>query len=138
MSAVGLLLVLLIMGGLAVAVLAAVGRSGTTTLPTLPPGLITTLPPEPGGALPPAGNDATAAEQIACRSNYQAVRQAVDYYETLNGHPPPSMAALGSILKDNIDSSAYTITIDSHHRDQIDVATQGHPASAGDGNCSFA
>lgn len=136
MSGIGVLIALLIMGGMAVAVLSASGGSGTTNLPTLS-GLTTVAPPA-DGASPPAGNAISLAQQSACRTNFSAVQQAVAYYESLNGQAPRNMVDLGSILRSPVSTSAYSITIDPHRPGEIDVSTDGHPAMAGDANCAFA
>ena len=127
---IGLLVVMCILGGLAAVVLSSQGgtnghRNSSST---------SVVNASPANA---AANISSAAV-TACRANYQAVTAAVSEFEVLNGRPPKAMSDLSSMLKDQPSSAYFTITVDSAHPGQVDVATQGHPAAPGDGNCAYA
>jgi hypothetical protein len=130
---IGLIVAVAILGGLAAAVLVSRGsdtgaRLGGALKPTQTPSA------SPGAAAP----DIAAAANATCRADYQAVNTGVSYYQALNGHAPADIAALGSLLKDPVASPRFTITINPQHPGQVEVATPGHPASPGDGNCAYA
>ncbi len=132
-SLIGLVLVVLILGGMAAVVLGSQGGSGGTRgspSTTLAGGLSAS----PGLA----GKDITAAAATACRADYQAVTQAVSYYQTLNGKLPGDMAALQSLFKDPVTSRYFTISIDTHKPGVVDVGTPGLATQAGDANCAHA
>ena len=59
-------------------------------------------------------------------------------YQVLHGKPPGNIAALVSMLRDQITSSYYTITLDPARAGAVEVATPGHPATPGDANCAYA
>lgn len=130
-SAVALLAVLLVLGGIAGAVLALQpnhnsGRGAGRTQPTV-------------NASPShASGDISQASQEACQANYQTLQTAVSEYEAVNGRPPASMNALTSMIHSPVSTYFYAITIDPDHPGQIDVATRGHPASPGEAGCRYA
>jgi hypothetical protein len=82
--------------------------------------------------------DISEAAQIACRTNYQAVTQAVYEYEVLHGTPPADIAALASMLRGPVTSSYYTITLDPTRAGAVDVATPYHSGTLGDANYAYA
>ena len=100
------------------------GRSGGSTP--------STLSPAPGQAAVNIG----AAERAACASDYQAVSVAVDSYTAENGKPPTNMSQVQPMLKDPVSGPMFTISITAGG--MVTVATPGHPATAGEGNCRFA
>lgn len=130
-SLISLLVVLALLGGLAtIVVMAQSSTSGprqSIHIPQLP---------SAGVAPANAGPDISAATVDACKANYQAASQAVAAYEALNGHPPPNVSAIQAMLKDPLNGVGFQITIDPSGRPE--VATAGHPAAAGDSNCSYA
>jgi hypothetical protein len=128
---IGLVLVLGILGALGAVVLVMGGSGGRdlptgTALPTLK------SPSHSGAAI------LSDAANVVCKADYAAVSAAVSDYETLNGKPPASMAALGSILKDPGSSSRFSIIINPNSPGQVEVAAGGHPAQPGDRACAFA
>ena len=128
---IGLLLVVAILGGLAA--IAIVATNSETSVPSVgTKGSPTTLASGSSGA----ASDIQAAAIVACRTNYQAVNEALQAYEAINGHAPTNIAALQGELKDPVTSPDYTFGIDA--KGQITVATKSHPASPGDANCAYA
>lgn len=83
-----------------------------------------------------ASNDISAAARVTCQTDYQAVQQAADAYTADQGHPPGAMSDLAGMLRDPVTSPYFTISIGS--TGQIEVATPGHAATPGAGNCAFA
>ena len=96
-SLIGLLLGVVILAGIAAAVLASTeGRNGSgSTEGSLTIGSGTTIGAVPGAA----SADIAAAAVMECQIDYQAVIEAVSYYEAVNGHPPASTGDLSTILK---------------------------------------
>jgi hypothetical protein len=130
-SLVALLVTMVLLGGLTViALMAESGTSGSK--PTVP------LPHSPSLGVAPAdaGPDISAAAIEACHASYQAGLQAVATYETVNGHPPASVAALQAMLKDPLEGAGFRISLDQTGR--VEVAATGHPAAVGDVNCAYA
>jgi hypothetical protein len=134
MGLLGLILALGILGGLSA--MAVVGLSGST----LPDTSELTLPtPAPSDASQMShGSDNNAAAVAACRSDYQAVQSAASVYRVLNGADATRMRDLQSILKDPVTSPYFIISIDPQNPGVIEVATSGHAARPGDGNCAYA
>ena len=92
----------------------------------------TTVSASPGAA----AGDISAAAVAACRASYETVSTAADYYSTLYGHPPASMTALASMLKNPVTGRGFTLSISAAGK--IEIAAPGHPATPGDGNCAYA
>jgi hypothetical protein len=128
---VGLLLVLLIMGGLVAIVLTQIGH-GTQSVHLTNPLTGSTLSANPSGA----GADISAAQAVACRTNYEAVSQAADIYTTTHGRPPTAISDVAGMLRDPTSGPGFTIGVNA--AGQITVATPGHPAAPGPGNCAYA
>ena len=130
-SLVSLLVTLVLLGGLAgIVVMAQSGSSGPKTSIQIP------QLPRVGAAPANAGPDIAAAAIEACKATYQAVSEAAATYEAVNGHPAPNVAALQAMLKDPVNGVGFQITLDQSGR--AEVATPGHPSSAGDANCAYA
>jgi hypothetical protein len=83
-----------------------------------------------------AGGDVAAAEAAACESNFEAAEAAVKSYEAETGSPPTAVAEVQALIRDPLSSAFFTITIDPNEPGQLQVATRGHPAVDGDGNCT--
>lgn len=132
-AALGLLVVLLVLGGLACVVIIAQpgggSKLGTST---------GTASSQLNASSANASTNTSAAAEVSCRTDYEIASQAVSYYETLNGHPPKDTADLSTLIKDPLSSPYFTISIDPYLAGQVDVATKGHVSSPGDGNCSYA
>jgi hypothetical protein len=129
-SLVGLLAVLVVLGGVSAAVVVTETSSpgGQNRVPT---GRGSTLNASPSGA----GGDIAAAAATVCRTDYEAVSQAEDEYQTMNGRPASGMSDVAQYLRDPVTSRYFTITVVSG---KVEVATPGHPATVGEGNCAFA
>lgn len=80
----------------------------------------------------------SAASVAACQSSYQAVQSAVDEFEYDTGTGATNMSQLQGFLHGSVSTPQYTISIDRSLAGEIDVATPGHPAAPGDGNCADA
>lgn len=130
-SAVGLLVTLLVLGGIAGAVFAL--QPGTKTSPGAAK-TATTINASPAKA---ASNISQAAQE-ACQSNYQAVQTAVSEYEALHSQPPATMKELASMIRSPVSTYFYAFTIDPHHPGQVDVSTPGHAATPGEAGCRYA
>jgi hypothetical protein len=128
---VGLLLVLLIMGGLVAIVLTQIDQRPQSVHLTNP---LTgsTLSASPSGA----GADISAAQEAACRTNYEAVSQAADIYTTTHGRPPSAISELAGMFRDPTSGPGFTIGVNA--AGQVTVATPGRPAAPGSGNCAYA
>jgi hypothetical protein len=128
---VGLLMALLLLGGLAAVVVTALPDSGTNsrhgTTSSLP-GLVTQHPEA----------QISAAAQAACQANYAALEEAVAVYQAQHGALPSSVAKVQSYFRGSLSTPEFTLTIDPSHPGQVEVRTNGHPASDGDGNCRYA
>lgn len=77
-----------------------------------------------------------AAAVATCRTDYSAVAEAASDYKLLNDRPAPNLSALDQILGSKSVSSPYfmiSVTVGS-----VNVATLGHPAAPGNGNCAYA
>jgi hypothetical protein len=126
-----LILAVAVLGGLAALIpLLTSGTSGHHADQVLAPQVAS----RPQGA----AADIQAAGATTCRVDYQAVQNAVQEYEAMNGRPPASLAELQTVLQGPIASSRFAITINSGHPGEIDVSAPGHPAEAGSGNCAYA
>jgi hypothetical protein len=128
---IGVLVGLVILAGMAAAVLASQGGAGGdhqthSTQTTID------ASPAKGAA------DISAAAQATCRTDYSAAAEAASEFQTLNGRPPASLAELEPFFKDPLTSSAFTITVSSDVAGQLEVETPGHPAQPGDANCAYA
>ena len=130
-SAVGLLVTLLVLGGIAGAVFAL--QPGTKTSPGAAK-TATTINASPAKA----GSNISQAAQEACQTNYQAVQTAVSAYEALHSQHPATMKELASMIRGPVSTYFYAITIDPHHPGRIDVSTPGHAETPGDAACRFA
>jgi hypothetical protein len=136
-SLLGLIVALAIVGALAAAIplltTGSGGPSGNTDNPavTLLPGGHPT-----SGKVAAAGSDISAAEVTACRTTYEAVETAVGAYQAETGRPPTSVSQLKTFIRDPLSSPSFTITIDPRRPGQVQVATRGHPAADGEGNCT--
>ena len=130
-GAVGLLVTLLVLGGLAAVVLTALPSSTTKS----PRGGTLSLP---GLATQQPGAQISAAAQQACQANYAALEQAVSFYQVQHGSLPTTVAELQTYFRGTLSTPQYTLTIDAIHAGQIEVETSGHPASDGNGNCRYA
>jgi hypothetical protein len=128
---VSLLLVLLIMGGLVAIVLTQTSH-GAQSVHLNNPLTGSTLSANPGGA----GGDISAAQGVACRTDYEAVSQAADIYTTTHGRPPSAISDLAGMLRDPTSGPGFTIGVNA--AGQITVETPGHRASPGSGNCANA
>jgi hypothetical protein len=130
-SAVALLVVLLVLGGVAALVFALQpgsnsDRGGSHANTTI------------NGSPAKASSDIAQAAEAACQANFQTVQTAVSEYEALHGQAPTSMTALASMVHNPVSTYFYAITIDPHHPGQIEVATPGHAASPGEAGCAHA
>ena len=85
-----------------------------------------------------AAADISSAAIAACRTNYAVASQAIDEYQAQHGQLPKTTADVQAYLNDPLSSRQFTITIDSAHPGQLEVATRGHLASDGPSNCAFA
>jgi hypothetical protein len=130
---VGLLVAIVILAGLAAAVLGFQDGSGGDHQGQ--PGAAASTP---NASPAKAVSDVEEAAQIACRSNYELVSEALDEYRIMHGQRPATMAALAPMLRDTVSSQYYTITIDTVGPGTVAVATPGHPTAAGDANCAYA
>jgi hypothetical protein len=129
----GIILTVLALCGLAAVAIAAANTDTKTVSDSISGLPSLTLPNRVGGS-----NIVGAAAEIACRTEYATVEQAVSVYQEIDGKPPSSLTQIAQILKDPLTSSHFTISIDLRHPGQVDVATTGHPARGGDSNCSYA
>ena len=129
---IGLLITIGTLGVLAVLAVLSIDSSTKNVTPQVP-GVTSN-----SGSASGAGSATRSAAVIACRTDYQAITQAVAYYEERDDHAPTTLAALGSILKDIPSSAFFTISIDPHQAGQVDVATKGFAPIPGDANCSKA
>ena len=128
-SLIGLLAALVVLGGASAAVIAVeTSPSGGNRVPTASG---STLSASPSGA----GADIAASAETVCRTDYEAVSQAAEEYQSLNGRPASGMSDVGQYMRDPVTSPYFTITIVAG---RVEVATTGHPAAAGEGNCAFA
>jgi hypothetical protein len=127
----GLVVAAGILGVLAAGFLVSQAHAGLTG------GAATSLPSLQSSHVGAAG-DIDAASEIACKSDYAAVNAAVSAYEILNGKPPESMAALGSMLRGPVSSSRFRIVINPARPGQVEVAGGGQPPQPGDGACADA
>ena len=127
---IALLIGVVVMGGLAVLVLQLNGGSSTggRTGRSTP----NSLSPAPGQA----AVNINASERAACTSDYQSVSLAVDVYTSENGKPPTDISDVQPMLKDPVTSPSFTISVTATGK--VAVATPGHPAAPGPGNCNFA
>jgi hypothetical protein len=128
---IGVLVSLVILAGLAAAVLASqAGSGGDHQAPSNQTSVDAS--PAKGAA------DVSSAAQATCRTDYAAAVEAASEFETLTGRQAATMAELGSLVKDSLMSSAFIITINLHVPGQLEVATPGHPAQPGNANCAYA
>jgi hypothetical protein len=118
-SAIGLLAVVAVLAVIVGVVLAATGGDHKS----------------PGASPRSASSDIAGAARVTCRTDYQAVRQAVDAYTAQHGQAPASMSDLAGLLRDPVTSAYFTISIGPGG--QVEVAAPGHTASPGDGNCDY-
>jgi hypothetical protein len=125
------LVVIVILGVIAAVVFA--NQAGSRPTPQAP-----SATPTIGTSSRAAAGDMEAAADVSCKANYQAVTQAVSYYQALHGAPPVDIAEIQSLLKDPVSNGRFAISIDPHHPGTVEVAAGGHPAQSGDGNCSYA
>lgn len=130
-SAVGLLVTLLVLGGIAGAVLAL--QPGTKTNPG-----VAKTPTTINASPAKAGSDIALGASAACQTDFDSVQTAVGEYEALHGRPPTNMTALAGMIHNPVSTYFYAITIDPHHPGRIDVSTPGHAETPGDAACRFA
>lgn len=130
MGAVGLLVALVVMAGMAAIVLGVSHNSGGGH--SVGSASLGTLSAAPSAA----EGDIAAAARATCRADFDAVQQAADAYTAEDGHPPASMADPSGMLRDPVTSTHFTISVGAGGR--IEVATTGHAAAPGSGNCSYA
>jgi hypothetical protein len=79
-----------------------------------------------------------AAARETCLTDYAAAVEAASDFVTLEGRQPATMAELESFYKGSLTSGTFTITVNPHVAGQLEVATPGHPAQPGSANCAFA
>jgi hypothetical protein len=113
------------------------GHSGVVALPT-----------SNGGAGGPRGGAASTtvvvggyiegAAVAVCRTDYQAVEAAVEYFQIEYDRLPGNIVEVRRWLSGPTASAAFTILIDPHRAGVVEVGTRGHPVSPGDFNCDFA
>ena len=126
---------IVILAGMAAAVLGnQSGSGGDHQGSSTAGGSTTTIDSSPAKA----DSDVSEGAQVACRTNYQVVTEAVAEYQVLNGRPPGNLAALASMLRDPVTSAYYSITVDPASPGAVEVATPQHPAAPGDANCAYA
>lgn len=130
-SLVGLLVVLAVLG--ISAGIAVTTTGGGTSIPTLPPETGSSTTGTHGSQTPVA-----AGASEVCRTDYEAVSEAVAAFAATDGHNPTSIDQLAGWLKDPVTSPYFTITLDSSGSGAVDVATPGHPGSPGTANCAYA
>jgi hypothetical protein len=138
-GALALLASLLVMGAMAVIVLTALPGGGANVV--TPPGLPVVTPgtqTRHGPTADPALGDIQAAAIVVCETDYQAVAAAVSYYQAEKGSLPTSMGPLRPLLRSPVASLYFTIAIDAHRPGVVEVSTNGHPPTPGEGNCAFA
>ena len=132
---VGLLVAIVILAGMAAAVLGNQnGSGGDHEGRSSAGGAATTIDSSPVKA----ASDVSEGAQVACRTNYQAVTEAVAEYQVLHGRAPGDLAALAAMLRDPVTSAYYSITVDPTSPGAVEVATPEHPAAPGDTNCAYA
>jgi type II secretory pathway pseudopilin PulG len=127
----GVLVTLLILGGLAAAVLTTVPGADTGSSRRRPaslPGLVTQ---------PPSGQISAAAQQ-ACEANYAALQQAISVYQVEHGSLPTSVAEVQTYFRGSLSTPQYSLSMDPNRPGQIQVQTSGRSASDGNGNCRYA
>ncbi len=127
---VAVLVTVVVLGGLAAAVV--------TSLPGGGSGTGRSGPGTTGLAAAPPPAQFNAAAQQACVANYQALESAVSEYQVETGSLPTSVAQLSSSLRGNPSTGQFTLTIDQAHPGQIQVQTPGRGPTDGDGNCRYA
>ena len=130
-GAVGLLVTVVVLGGLAAVVLTALPGSGTKS----PHGATPSLP---GLATQQPQAQISAAAQEACKANYAALEQAVSFYQAQHGSLPTTIAELQTYFHGTLSTPQFTLTIDPIRPGQIQVQTGKHAASDGNSNCRYA
>lgn len=140
---IGLVVLLLVLGVVAAAVLIGVqsGSSGAGSTPTLP--ITGSSPPGIGGSRTSTAkanplSEITAATIAACRSSYATAERAVEEYQAQRGALPTSIAEVQGYLRDPLSTLQFTISMDAAHPGQLKVSTAAHVASYGPANCEFA
>ena len=111
-------------------------------------GDVVTLPTPNGGTGGPHGDAAStsvvvggyieAAAVAVCRTDYQAVEAAVEYFQIEYDRLPGSIVEVRRWLSGPTASATFAIVIDPHRAGVVEVVTRGHPISPGDFNCDFA
>ena len=92
---------IVILAGMAAAVLGnQSGSGGDHQGSSSAGGSTTTIDSSPAKA----DSDVSEGAQVACRTNYEVVTEAVAEYQVLNGKPPGNVAALASMLRDPVTS----------------------------------
>jgi type II secretory pathway pseudopilin PulG len=127
----GLLVALLVLGGLAAVVLVALPDWGTGRTSG-------SKGPIPSIANQPAQAQIAAAAQQACFANYDALQQAISVYQVEHGSLPTSTAEVQANFRGSLSTPEFNLGIDPARPGQIQVQTNGHPASDGNGNCRYA
>lgn len=132
---VGLLVSLVVLGGLAALVLTALPGSGTKPnrrgSATSGPIAGVSVPQVPAQVSP-------AASKQACLADYSGLQEAVSEYQLQHGSVPTSVTQLAGYFRGTISTSGFSLTVDPGRPGRLQVQTPGHPASDGNGNCSYA